>query len=180
MILIVDMNFNGSLGFYEFVLPLCEIVKPLEYEVKHYLEVTDVKTYEKIILSGTALKDFEYLKHIKSFEWIRTCDMPILGICAGMQAIGMVFGSLLTPCKEIGMTEVETVKENYLFSSAFRAYELHNLGVEPSDVFEMLAMSKKCIQGIKHKEKDFYSVLFHPEVRNKEIIRRFVHSYSLI
>lgn len=177
MILIVDMNYKGSLGFYEFVLPLCDIVRPLEYEVKHYLEVRDVKTYKKIILSGTALKDFEYLKHIKSFEWIKTCDVPILGICAGMQAIGMVFGSLLKPCKGIGMTEVETVKENYLFSSTFKAYELHNFGVEPSNVFEMLAMSKKCIHGIKHKERDFYGVLFHSEVRNKEIIRRFVHRF---
>ena len=101
--------------------------------------------------------------------------MPILGICAGMQAIGMIFGSLLKPCKEIGMTEVETVKENYLFSSTFMAYELHNYGVEPSDMLEILAVSEKCIQGIKHKEEEIYGILFHPEARNKDIVTQFVH-----
>jgi GMP synthase-like glutamine amidotransferase len=174
MILIVDMNYKGSLGFYEFVLPLCDAVEPLEYEVLHYLEVKDVKTYEKVILSGTPLKDFGYLKHIRSFEWIKTCDMPILGICAGMQAIGLVFDSSLEPCKEIGMTEIKTVWENPLFSSTFEAYELHTYSVTPSDDFETIAITEKCIQGIKYKESKIYGILFHPEVRNKDIVERFI------
>lgn len=175
MILIVDMNFKGSLGFYEFVLPLCDIVKPLEYEVKHYSEVTDVKTYEKIILSGTPLKDFGYLKYMNRFEWIRACDIPILGICAGMQIIGLIFKSSLDSHQEIGMTEIETISRNLLFSSTFRAFELHNYGIKPSKDFEVLAKSKKCIQSTKHIKKEIYGVLFHPEVRNKNIVNRFVH-----
>jgi GMP synthase-like glutamine amidotransferase len=175
MILIVDMNYKGSLGFYEFVLPLCDAVEPLEYEVLHYLKVKDVKTYEKVILSGTPLKDFGYLKHIRSFEWIKTCDTPILGICAGMQAIGLVFDSSLEPCKEIGMTEIKTVWENPLFSSTFEAYELHTYEICPFQTFEILAISKECVQGIKHKEKEIYGILFHPEVRNKFILKHFVY-----
>ena len=174
MILIVDMNYKGSLGFCEFVLPLCNIVKPLEYEVKHYLEVRDVKTYEKIILSGTPLKDFEYLENINRFEWIRACDITILGICAGMQVIGLIFKSSLDSHQEIGMTEIVTISENLLFSSTFRAFELHNYGINSSEDFEILAKSKKCIQSIKHKRKEIYGVLFHPEVRNKNIVNRFV------
>ena len=174
MILIVDMNFRGSLGFYEFVLPLCDIVEPLEFEVKHYSEVTDVEKYEKVILSGTPLKDFGYLNEMNRFEWIRDCNMPILGICAGMQVIGLVFDSSLKLCREIGMTEIKTIRENPLFSSTFRAYELHTYGITPSDNFEILAISEKCIQGIKHKGKKIYGVLFHPEVRNKDIINQFI------
>ena len=174
MILIVDMNFKGSLGFYEFVLPLCDIAEPVEYEVKHYLEVADVEKYEKIILSGTPLKDFGYLNDMNRFEWIRDCNIPILGICAGMQVIGLVFDSSLKLCREIGMTEVKTVKENPLFSSTFEAYELHTYGISPSDNFEILAMSEKCVQGIRYKRKKIYGVLFHPEVRNKDIINQFI------
>ena len=174
MILIVDMNFRGSLGFYEFVLPLCDIVEPVEYEVKHYSEVIDVEKYEKVILSGTPLKDFGYLKDMKLFEWIRDCDVPILGICAGMQVIGLVFDSSLKLCQEIGMTEIVILKENHLFSSIFRAYELHTYGIIPSDNFEILAVSEKCIQGIKYKGKKMYGVLFHPEVRNKDIVNQFI------
>ncbi|KYK32497.1 MAG: hypothetical protein HXS48_21135 [Theionarchaea archaeon] len=173
MILIVDMNYKGSLGFYEFVLPLCRIVEPLEYEVWHYTEVKDIE-YQEVILSGTALKDTGYLRNMGLFEWIRECDVPILGICAGLQVIGLVFDSLLILCQEIGMTEIEPVKENPLFSSPLTVYELHNYGIDPSDEFEILTTSEKCIQGVKHKKKEIYGVLFHPEVRNKDIVKRFV------
>lgn len=176
MILIIDMNFKGSLGFYEFVLPLCSLVKPMEYKVSHYSTVKDTQRYEKVILSGTPLKDCGYLKDMNLFEWIRRCDTPVLGICAGYQVLGLTFNSSLVGCQEVGMTEIETVKENALFSSTFEAYELHNYGLEPSDEFEILAMSEKCVQVIKHEKKDIYGVLFHPEVRNKDIIRKFVHT----
>lgn len=172
MILIVDMN-EKWLGSHEFVLPLCRIVEPEEYEVLHYSEIRDVTNYEKIILSGTPLKDNGYLRNITLFEWMKTCDVPVLGICAGMQVIGLVFGSELVFCEEIGMTEVETVRENPLFSSTFEAYELHTYGITPSDAFDVLAISEKCIQGIKLKGKEMYGVLFHPEVRNKDIIEQF-------
>jgi GMP synthase (glutamine-hydrolysing) len=172
MILIVDMNCKkSSLGFYEFVMPIASVVK--EYETKHYSEVKDVDDFEKIILSGVPLKDNEFMKDVKKFDWIKDCGKPILGICAGMQAIGMIFNSTLKKCQEIGMCEIETVKKNPLFSSSFKAYELHNFSIEPSKDLEVLAMSDKCIQAIKHKEKNIYGILFHPEIRNREIIERF-------
>lgn len=174
MILIVDMN-EEVLGFYEFVLPLCRIVEPVKYEVQHYTQGAEVEKYDKIILSGVPLKDFGYLKDMNLFEWIKVCDVPILGICAGYQVIGLGFDSLLVPCQEIGMTEIETVKKNPLFSSIFRAYELHNYGINPSNSLEILATSEKCVQAIKHKKKAIYGVLFHPEVRNKDVIKRFIH-----
>ena len=42
-----------------------------------------------------------------------------------------------------------------------------------SDEFDVLAESKYCPQAIKHKEKPYFAVLFHPEVRNKKIIENF-------
>ncbi|MGD2250432.1 MAG: hypothetical protein PVF58_18705 [Candidatus Methanofastidiosia archaeon] len=174
MILIVDVN-SKKLGYYEFVLPLCDIVGAItEYDIVHYTNICDIHGYEKIIVSGTPLMDNTYISNIKEFEWIKTCNKPVLGICAGMQVIGLVFGSLLIECKEIGMTKVEPVKDNILFSSDFMAYELHKYGINPCKDFEVLAQSKKCIQGIKHKKKDIYGILFHPEVRNKEIINKFI------
>jgi GMP synthase-like glutamine amidotransferase len=61
-----------------------------------------------------------------------------------------------------------------LFASRFKAYELHNYSAESSPDFDVLAESKKCVQAIKHKKKAVYGVLFHPEVRNKEILERFI------
>jgi anthranilate/para-aminobenzoate synthase component II len=177
MILVVDMN-STRMGFSEFVLPLCSLVTLIdECKVTHYSEVstaTSIDDYQKIILSGTPLKDTGYLNNIQPFEWMRECNVPILGICAGMQALGLLFDSFLIPCKEIGMKDIVTVRENPLFSSSFKGYELHRYGIDPSEDFEILATSKKCIQGIKHKKKDIYGVLFHPEVRKKEVIEAFI------
>jgi len=173
MILIVNMN-SKNLGFNEFILPLCALVEPLQYDVVHYTQVPRITAYQKIVLSGVPLKDNEYLHDIHLFDWIKSCDTPILGICAGMQVIGLVFNSLLNQCQEIGMTKIQTAKENFLFSSTFTAYELHTCSIIPSDELEILATSKKCIQAIKHRKKEIYGVLFHPEVRNRDIIKRFI------
>jgi GMP synthase-like glutamine amidotransferase len=178
MILIVDMNWKrDSLAFNEFVSPLVSIVQPLEeLEVKHFLEIDaeELKNYSKIVLSGTALKDHATLKQIDKFNWTKTYDKPILGICAGMQTVSLVFGERLTSCLQIGMTEITTLKENPLFQGDFKAYALHNYSVRVCRNFETLAQSTKCIQAIKHKQKNIYGVLFHPEVRNQEILKRFI------
>ncbi len=178
MILVVDMNCKkNSLGFYEFVLPIVSVAKDFdECVVKHYAELRseDIRECDCIILSGTPLKDNATLSEPEKFEWIKTCGKPLLGICAGMQTIGLAFGLLPKRCLGIGMTKITTVKANPLFASEFEAYALHNFSVDASSEFQVLAESTQCIQAIKHKQRDVYGVLFHPEVRNKEIIQRFI------
>jgi GMP synthase (glutamine-hydrolysing) len=77
------------------------------------------------------------------------------------------------------MTEIATLQENPLFSSSFKAYGLHNFSVAPAEDFDVLAESAQCVQAIKHRQKNIYGVLFHPEVRNQEILQRFVSTFSL-
>src|SRR3972149_4178471 len=108
MILVIDMNYKkNSLGFYEFVLPIVSIAKELdECVVKHYTElrIEDTRECDGIILSGTPLKDNGTLSQPEKFEWIKTCGKPILGICAGMQTIGLVFGLRRKGTPGIGIT----------------------------------------------------------------------------
>jgi GMP synthase-like glutamine amidotransferase len=178
MILVVDMNWKrDSLAFNEFVSPIVSAVQPLEKcEVKHFLEIdsAEISGYSKIVLSGTALKDHAALKQIEKFIWIKTFKKPILGICAGMQTISLAFDEPLKTCLQIGMTEITTLKDNQLFQGDFKAYALHNYSVEPSQTFEALAQSAKCIQAIKHKQKNIYGLLFHPEVRNQDILKKCI------
>lgn len=178
MILVVDMNWKKeSLAYSEFVSPIISIVEPLEpFEVKHFLDVdpSQLGGYGRIILSGTALKDFAAQEHAESFQWIKTFDRPILGICAGMRIISRTYGVPLEPCLQVGMTEIVVLKENPLFQRNFKAYALHSYSVMPSQTFYVLAESSKCIQAIKHKQKPIYGVLFHPEVRNQDILKQFV------
>ncbi|MGE5575252.1 MAG: glutamine amidotransferase-related protein [Ignavibacteria bacterium] len=176
--MVVDMNWKkDSVAFNEFVRPITSTIKLIEeFEVKHFSEVTqaNLEACSKVILSGTALKDHATLNKIGKFNWVKTFEKPILGICAGMQTISLVFGVPLTTCLQIGMVEISTLKDNPLFQGDFKAYTLHNFSVEPSKIFEALAKSSKCIQVVKHKQKNIYGVLFHPEVRNQEIIKRFI------
>jgi len=178
MILIINMNQKeDSLAIAEFVMPIANVVAQTEkYEIKHYLELNEheLSKYSKMILSGTPLKDNEYLEHVDKFSWLKTINKPVLGICAGMQVIGLVFNSKLLKCQGTGMQKIKVVKENSLFSEDFNAYELHNQAVKPSDEFEVLAKSEKCVQAIKHKTRQVYGALFHPEVRNQEIIEKFL------
>jgi GMP synthase-like glutamine amidotransferase len=177
MILVVDMNWKrDSLAKYEFVLPIAAVAKAFgECRIVHFADVSqkDLDGCSRVILSGTALKDHTTLKETDKFGWLRDFDKPVLGICAGMQTISLVFEVRLAPCLQIGMTEIATTKENPLFSGDFKAYCLHNFSVEESGVFEVYAKSSKCIQATKHKQKNIYCILFHPEVRNKEILEKF-------
>ena len=178
MILVVDMNWKrDSLGFYEFVSPITAVAEQLDKcTIKHYLEVSkqDLAECDRIILSGTALKDNEFLGKPERFRWLEEADKPVLGICAGMEILGLVYGARLVNCVEIGMTDITTVKANPLFHDAFRAYSLHSNCIEPNGQFEVWANSARCIQAIKHQTKPIVGVLFHPEVRNQEIIKKYI------
>jgi GMP synthase (glutamine-hydrolysing) len=178
MILIVDMNWKkDSLAFDEFVSPIVSVIRPLEeFRVKHFSEIepAELGCYSKIVFSGTALKDHATLKQVDKFMWVKKWGKPILGICAGMQTISLLFDEPLVRCLQIGMAEISTLEENPLFQGDFKAYVLHNYSVKQSKTFEVLAESTKCIQAIKHKQKNIFGVLFHPEVRNQEILKNFI------
>jgi len=87
MILIISVC-NNNLSESEFVKPIAKIAEK-NYEIKHYTETIDFKKYRKIIISGTALKDNYFLNNLDKFNWIKKTNLPLLGICSGMQIIAL-------------------------------------------------------------------------------------------
>lgn len=174
MILVIS-TCKEKLNENEFVGPISNIVKG-SHLIKHYLELDekDIEKVSKIIICGTALKDNEYLNNFDKFNWIKNCNKPILGICSGMQILGLSFGAKIIKEKEIGMKKINIEKENKLFSENFEAYELHSNSLKDLENFEIIGRSDKSIQAIKHKNKEFYGIIFHPEVRNHKIIKNFL------
>ncbi len=169
MILIIS-TCKEELSEAEFVRPVALLTD--SHNVKHFSRITkeDLKTADKIIITGTALKDFDYLEG--DFSWLKECDKPVLGICAGMQVIAKEYGVPLENNTIIGPQPVEVVEKNRLAEGTFTAYFLHTkTGIGN---FKVLATSngKPCM--IKHAEKEIYGCIFHPEVMNEDIIRRFV------
>jgi len=120
------------------------------------------------------------------WEYLKRADFPILGICAGHQFMARFFGGDAKPSivPEFGKIELTLLAEDdALFDGIPKksiVWESHNdeVTVLP-DKFELLAESENCkIQAIRHKEKPFYGLQFHPEVEHTEygehIFKNFV------
>lgn len=158
----------------EFVDPIARIVG--ECELRHYTETTGRGWHDRIILCGTALQDDQSLDNIDQFDWIRNTNALVLGVCAGAQILVKLFGGEVTPGEgdEIGMKEVRTVVPNPLCSGTFEAYCMHRNGIRPSHDFTIVAETDTSPQVLRHRSRPLWGVLFHPEVRQEEIVRRFL------
>jgi len=181
MILCLDLSFRpDSLCLAEFVDPIAGIVRKtgVEVDIRHYMEMepNSPPDADAVILCGTALKDTGYLNRLDRFCWLYAAYVPILGICAGMQVISMVYGGKTESKCEIGTTDLDVIQSDQLFSGKkrFQAYELHTLACTVPPDFRTLAVSDLCVQAIRHRDKSIYGVIFHPEVRNEWVVERFV------
>ena len=177
MILIINIC-KEKLHYLEFVKPVCDILNNhgIRYFVKRYKEVNekDLDKASKIIICGTSLQDNEFVKDVNKFEWLLEFNKPVLGICGGMQVIGLVFNGKLKKRREIGYY-LENFNLEFLgLKGEQGVYHLHNYYV---DFFKMKEFRVYCgdkvSQAVKHKEKEIYGVLFHPEVRQKGLIKNF-------
>jgi len=177
MILITQLA-KEKLHYFEFVKPIEDVLRKnnIEFKSTHY-KLIDESIFldtDKIIISGTSLKDNDFLEDLEDFKWIRHLDKPILGICGGMHILGLLFNGELKKQQEIGLTKINFEKEFLGLNGSVEVYELHNYSVESKD-FNVIAKSNYCIQAIKHKTKPLYGVLFHPEVRNKDLLLNFAN-----
>lgn len=162
----------------EFVFPISQILGENEHNILHFEDCSQnvLSNYERIIICGTSLQDFSYIKWLPFFDdLLKEFHGPILGICSGMQILTSIFGiSGLIDNVEIGVIKVKTLEFNNLFEGTFQAYNLHNYSVQDCDKFTILARSESSIQAVKHVSKEIYGISFHPEVRNEKIISNFL------
>ena len=181
MILLINIC-KEKLHYLEFVKPVEDILKAskITFSTKFYKEIIpkDLEKADKVIICGTSLKDNEFMENIDKFGWIKTFDKPILGICGGMQIIGRVFGGKKGHKTEIGFFK-EFFDNDFLGMSAGQiaeVYHLHNYHIYFSSMkdFNVYSISDEDVsQAVKHKTKEIYGTLFHPEVRQKKLISNF-------
>jgi len=190
MILLINIC-KEKLGFYEFVKPVGDILIKENRKgfIRHYscLTKNDLEKASKIIICGTSIFDDKFLEDVGKFKWILDFRKPVLGICGGMQIIGLIFGGKLGRKTEENKnflkkkTEIGYYNEN--FDKEFlglkgkqevEVYHLHNNYVDFRKLREFEVFSgDKVSQAVRHKKKKIYGVLFHPEVRQKNLILNF-------
>ena len=113
-------------------------------------------------------------------------DIPILGICYGMQLMTYVLGGKVQSAekREYGVTKVKINSNSDLFSSFssennFLMSHTDFVSGLPSG-FENIASTDHCPNaGIQNTEKKLYGIQFHPEVNDSEngikVLRNFVY-----
>jgi len=175
MILLINIC-KEKLHYYEFVKPIEDILKKenIKYFTRRYKEIEneDLEEAEKIMICGTSLKDNDFIENINYFLWVKNFKKPLLGICGGMQIIGLIFGGKLKKKTEIGFYSEDFKKEFLGIFGKQEVYHLHNNSVSFGKDFEEFTESR-INQAVKHKKKEIYGVLFHPEVRQKDLIINF-------
>lgn len=99
-------------------------------------------------------------------------DMPVLGVCLGLQAIGEALGATVThaPVLMHGKTSRIEHDASGLFRglpSPLQATRYHSLCLDPQTIPPQLRVNARSadgvVQGIAHWERPVHAVQFHPE-----------------
>ena len=138
-----------------------------------------------LILSGGPASVHNSIYNLKIPEFIFTINIPILGICYGMQAMVHQFGGVVNQANkcEFGCAKIIIQKPSKLFKNLPNIQDVWmshgDEVVNLSKTFEVIAISdNNSISVIKHLNKPFYGVQYHPEVTHsrygKELLSNFV------
>ena len=116
--------------------------------------------------------------------------IPLLGVCLGHQAMGLVFGGKVIHAKKLmhGKTSDITCDGKGIFkgldSRPFKAMRYHSLAIERESLPDCLEVSATTddgeIMGIRHKQFALEGIQFHPESImtpvGKRILRNFLRN----
>lgn len=118
-------------------------------------------------------------------------QIPILGVCLGHQAIGLVYGATVVHAKKLMHGKVSEIACDGqgifkgLDSRPFKAMRYHSLAIEQDSLPDTLAISATAtddgeIMGLRHKQLPVEGIQFHPESImtpvGKRILRNFLRN----
>ena len=117
-------------------------------------------------------------------------NIPVLGICYGLQAACHALGSSITPAnhREYGSSKLNITNHNTLLASVpdhTTVWMSHGDQINDLDTnaFTTLASTPTCPHAaVKHTSLPFYGTQFHPEVTHTphgtDILRNFLHDIA--
>lgn len=181
MIVIIDCGSSKT--------PLIESVV-YEYDDTRVVALFDFKIEEHqdaagFIISGAPIliTEIDPTPYLERFEWLKTNEIPVLGICFGHQMIGLTFNALANRQKDDrDWQTVEIIAECPLFDRLPEEIELMEDHCEtvsiPAD-FIHVGVSDACVnEAMMHKTRPIYGVQFHPEVSGNHgaiVLENFVN-----
>lgn len=171
-------------------------------QVAHLIarRIRDLGTYSEIISPDTTSEEIALMKpdgiilsggpssvYEKNAPQIDTkifnLDIPILGICYGLQLIGKEYGKVENnQTKEFGKTHLNVEKEGKLLDGLTKKEQIwmsHGDQITELPGFNILASTESCkYAAVENPDKKLYGVQFHPEVvhtlNGNKIIQNFL------
>ncbi len=111
-------------------------------------------------------------------------DIPILGICYGMQLVVEALGGAVQPvqAREYGPAHCRILRPNELFHGVPEETDVwmsHGDQVaEVPEVFVPLARTRTCpVAAVKHRQRPVYGLQFHPEVTHTPMGRKMLGNF---
>jgi GMP synthase (glutamine-hydrolysing) len=155
----------------------CEI-HPYNLNIENYFKSKDNYNLKGVILSGgpsSVLDKSSPKLSLKDYNYIANQNIPILGICYGLQLLVQLNKGKVHKSKhrEYGYTKIHTLKSGKLFKGAskeFIAWMSHGDSIikMPSGFDVISRSSNKVVSSFEYPQKNLYGVQFHPEVHHTQ------------
>ncbi len=192
----VNNKSKESIIIVDFGSQVTKLIARRIREFNIYCEVINLKEFHKlkkyngikgIILSGGPAT-VTYKKYPKISNEIFKKDIPILGICYGLQLISKIFGGKIRSNKnkrEFGkviITEkkVSALTKNFYKNKISTVWMSHQDAVTklPNNFVNIASTDSSKFTAIQHKTKKIFGIQFHPEVTHTEqgtqLLKNFV------
>ncbi|WP_066953280.1 type 1 glutamine amidotransferase [Streptomyces lushanensis] len=142
--------------------------------------------YQAIVLSGTKVRAFDRAYYKPLLDLIGSSDVPVFGICGGMQILAVSAGAHLSEGPQrVGGFEVQVDKEEPLFSYVkprVTVFHRHTLYLrEAPEGFRSIGRSEHApVEFLRSDDGRIFGAQAHLEFRSDglEILRGFAQLYQ--
>jgi GMP synthase (glutamine-hydrolysing) len=140
-----------------------------------------------IVLSGspTFLTEVDHAPYHHHCGFLKTIEVPVLGICFGHQVLGILHGAEIYRGAEIRKPEnIRVLTPDPLFSglgTTTTQTEDHTEGITvPAGFIHLAASDSYPNEGMRHPERNMWGIQFHPEVSGPNGLQVFRNFLSIL
>ena len=166
-------------------LGIFSLVKPFNISVSEIIKLNP----KGIVLSGGP-NSVNFSKTLRPRKEVFDLNIPILGICYGMQLIAKEFGGTVVKSKkkEFGNSSFKIIKKTNLFNDCIHKGKQHSVWMSHSDKVELLpkgftaigSSTNSKIAAIYNTKLNIFGLQFHPEVTHTTIGKKILHNFTKI
>lgn len=171
MILIIDCGSQKTIFIEQCVDEF------MDFETVKINEISESNLENKlgIIISGAPIliTETDITPYLQKVTWLKSIEIPVLGICFGHQLIGLTFGAFGSRMKEDrDYQTIEIFEECSLFDKLPTEIEMledhcETISIPPN--FILIGSSDACVnEAMMHQSKQIYGIQFHPEVSGNQ------------